>query len=149
MSMVETALYSPLIPAADPVAARMFLPCRASRTTIIRVRRMLSETEIERYGTPNWENLGSMPLAHGCCRKYSITIPIPILIALAQSIAEGLWGGRMRTKRGKVQEAGKDDRPEVCGVDDVATVDLGAEHTLHIRASGRGIGQRTNQKTIR
>jgi len=34
----------------------------------------------------------------------------------------------MRTQRGKVQEAGEGDSPEVCGVDDVATIDLGAEH---------------------
>ena len=77
MSVVETVLYNPVIPAADPVAARMFLPCRTSRTTIIRVRRTLSETEIERYGIPNWENI-----ARWCSRKHSITIPVPILMAL-------------------------------------------------------------------
>ena len=49
MRMVETVLYHPLIPARYPVAVRMVLPCRTSRVTIIRVRRTLSETEIERY----------------------------------------------------------------------------------------------------
>jgi len=50
MSMVAMVLYSPLIPTGDPVAARTFLPCRTSRTTIMRVRRMLSDNEIEMYG---------------------------------------------------------------------------------------------------
>ena len=49
MRMMETVLYNPLIPARDPVAARMVLPCRESWTTIIMVRRTLSETESERY----------------------------------------------------------------------------------------------------
>jgi len=82
INMVETVLYNPVIPAADPVAARMFLPCRASRMTIIKVRRILSETEIERYGMPNWENIGHKSLARWCCRKYSSAIPLPILMAL-------------------------------------------------------------------
>ena len=47
MSMVAIVLYNPLIPAEDPVAMRTFLPCRMSRMTIMRVRRMLSEREIE------------------------------------------------------------------------------------------------------
>jgi len=55
----------------------------------------------------------------------------------------------MRTQRGKVQEAWKGDGPEVCGVDNVATVDLGAEQASDARASECGIRQRTNQKTIR
>ena len=59
-----------------------------------------------------------------------------------------MWKGGMRTKRGKVHEAGKDDSPEVCGVDNVATVDLGVEQTLGTQASEHGIKQRTNQKTI-
>jgi len=55
----------------------------------------------------------------------------------------------MRTQRSEVHEAGKGDSPEVCGVDYVATVDLGVEQALDIRASRRDIKQRTNQKTIR
>ena len=50
MSMVAIVLYNPLIPTGDPVAARTSLPWRTSRTTIMRVRRMLSESEIEMYG---------------------------------------------------------------------------------------------------
>ena len=49
ISMVVIVLYNPPIPAVDPVAARTFLPYRTSRTVIMRVRRMLSESEIERY----------------------------------------------------------------------------------------------------
>jgi len=55
----------------------------------------------------------------------------------------------MRTQRGKVHEAGKGNSPELCGVDNVATVDLGAEKTLDTRESGRDIKQRTHQQTIR
>ena len=47
MSMVAIDLYNPLIPVGDPVAARTFLPYRMSRTTIMRVRRMLTESAIE------------------------------------------------------------------------------------------------------
>jgi len=50
MSMVAMVLYNPPIPAQDPVAARTDLPCRTSRRTIIRVRKTLSETGIEKYG---------------------------------------------------------------------------------------------------
>ena len=57
ISMVAMALYDPLIPAGDPVAARMFLPYRTSRTTIIRVRRTLSESESEMYTESNWNLL--------------------------------------------------------------------------------------------
>ena len=49
-SMVAIVLYNPLILPEDPVAARKFFPCRTSRTTIMRVRITLSESEIERYG---------------------------------------------------------------------------------------------------
>ena len=50
MSMVAMATYNPPNPAKDPVAARKFLPCRTSRTTIMKVSRTLSESEIEIYG---------------------------------------------------------------------------------------------------
>jgi len=148
MSMVEIALYNPLIPTWDPVAARMFLPCRTSRMTIIRVRRTLSETEIERYGIPKRGSIGLL-LRYLPCWKHSVTIPIPTLMGLVQSIAAGLWKGIIRTQRGKVQEARKNDSPEVRGVDNIATVDLGVEQALDVQASGCGIKHRTDQKTIR
>jgi len=47
-------------------------------------------------------------------------------MGLVWSIA-AVWKGGMVTQRGKVHEAGKGDSPEACGVDDVATVDLGVE----------------------
>jgi len=56
MSMVEIVLYNLPIPASGPVAVRTFLACRMSRMTIIRVRRTLSETEIERYATLDMES---------------------------------------------------------------------------------------------
>ena len=48
MNMVAMILYNLLVSDGDPVAVRSVLPCRTSRVTIIRVRRMLSETEIDR-----------------------------------------------------------------------------------------------------
>ena len=50
ISMAAIALYNPPIPAVDSVATGNLLPCKISRTTIMSVRRMLSETEIEKYG---------------------------------------------------------------------------------------------------
>ena len=52
MSMVTMTMYNPLIP-PFPVEVRMLLVCKMSRTTIMRVRRMLSDSEIEKYGRPN------------------------------------------------------------------------------------------------
>ena len=49
-SVVAMDLYKPLLPAGDPVAARTFLPYRTSRTMIMAVRRMLSESVIEYHG---------------------------------------------------------------------------------------------------
>ena len=48
MSIVAIDLYNPVTPAENPIAARTFLTCRESRTTIMRVRRRLRESEIER-----------------------------------------------------------------------------------------------------
>jgi len=78
-------LYNPLIPTEELVTARRFLPCMTSRTTIIRVRRMLSEAGIERYITPKLGTTGVTPVRPRCW-KYSVTIPIPILMALVQSV---------------------------------------------------------------
>ena len=50
MSMVMTVLYSPPIPARAVAAVRVLLLCRISRMMIMRVRRRLSESEIEKYG---------------------------------------------------------------------------------------------------
>ena len=51
-SMVIMVLYNPLIPPDIPKVVQTSLQCRRSRIMIIRVRRMLSATEIEKYGTP-------------------------------------------------------------------------------------------------
>jgi len=76
-------------------------------------------------------------------------MPIPTLVGLVRRTAAGVGKGGMRTQRGKVHEAGKGDSPEVCAIDDIATVDLGVEQVLDTRASERGVKQKTNQKTIR
>ena len=49
MNMVTMALHNPPLP-VPPMAVRTFLVCRTSRMTIIMVRMMLSEREIEKYG---------------------------------------------------------------------------------------------------
>ena len=56
------ALHNPPTPVV-PVAVRTSLACRTSRTTIMRVRRTLSETEIERYGRPNQKWLSGAALS--------------------------------------------------------------------------------------
>jgi len=76
MNMVEIILYNLLIPARDPVAVWEFLAYRMSRMTIIRVRRTLSETEIERYAIPNLENPSVEERLSTLCWKRSVTIPI-------------------------------------------------------------------------
>ena len=52
MSMVTMTLYNPPIP-VPPMEARMSLAWSISRMTIMRVRRTLSDNEIEKYGRPN------------------------------------------------------------------------------------------------
>jgi len=49
MSMVAMVLYTPPNPAEDFVATRLFLLRRTSRTTIMMVRRTLSESVAEWY----------------------------------------------------------------------------------------------------
>ena len=58
-SIVIMALYNPPIPPGVPRTARTALQCKTSRMTIMRVRRMLSETEIEKYGSPRLVTVGT------------------------------------------------------------------------------------------
>ena len=51
MNMVMTALHNPPLP-VPPIPVRTFLARRVSRMTMIGVRQMLSENQIERYGMP-------------------------------------------------------------------------------------------------
>ena len=51
-NMVTMTLCNPLIP-LSPVEVRMSLVCRMSRMMIMRVRRTLSDSAIEKYGRPN------------------------------------------------------------------------------------------------
>ena len=50
--MVMTESYNPCALVESPKAFRTFLRCEMSRVTIMRVRRTLSATEIEKYGMP-------------------------------------------------------------------------------------------------
>jgi len=90
MNMVEIVLYNLPIPARDPVAVRRFLPYRMSRMTIIRVRRILSAAEIERYTTPNLENPRRESAVLVLYWKQSVVTPIPTLMGLVRSIAAGV-----------------------------------------------------------
>ena len=56
--MVTTVLYIPPVRSGDPMTFRMSLLCRMSRTTIMIVRRMLSERESEKYEIPNFRAWG-------------------------------------------------------------------------------------------
>ena len=124
MSMVTTVLYSPLNLDGAPVVARMSLPCRTSRMTIRKVRRILSETEIAKYGRPKKLAIGVWGLFRPQACQTSIIIPIAEPITLAQSITAGLAKIRTRTHRAKVHEAGKGSNPEVPGVNHIATKEL-------------------------
>ena len=52
MSIVTMVLYNPVNPEGASVTVRMFLMCKTRRITIMSVRRMLSETEMEKYERP-------------------------------------------------------------------------------------------------
>ena len=127
--MVTMVLYITLIPDAPPVAAWMFLPCRMSKTTIMRVRRTLSETEITKYGKPKKVATGVWGLFHPQACPTSIMIPIAIGFPLAQSVAAGPWGIQMRTRRAKVHETREGNNPAVPRVYHVATKELAEEPT--------------------
>jgi len=80
MSMVAMVLYTPLTPTEDQVVARMLLPRRTSRTTIMRVRRTLSESEIENHARFHGRKLT------GSVTGKSERVPVAILLALALGI---------------------------------------------------------------
>ena len=79
MSMVMMVLYSPIVPAA-PLAEGMLLLCSARRTTIMTVRRTLSETEIERYGRPKSRVVVIEKRRHPKPSETSIMTPIATLV---------------------------------------------------------------------
>ena len=125
MSMVATAMYNPLIPDGEPVAARTFLLPRKSRRTIMRVRRTLSETATEIHGILYLRRRMAQVLLTGCDIWKMTKIPIPILMSLAQSVTARLWRTQIRTNGCKVHEEGEGDDPKVRGVDHVTTMELG------------------------
>ena len=66
MSMVTMALYNPVAPEGASMAVRIFLLCKTSRITIMSVRRMLSEREMEKYGRPKLMAMEFQMLLFGC-----------------------------------------------------------------------------------
>ena len=139
--MVAMVLYNPPIPTRDPVTARMFLPCRMIRVTIMRVRRVLSETEIERCGRMK------LTLPHPQEWEASTAMPVAISTTLAQSTAARLGRTRIHTHGGKVHEAGERGDPEVLAVDDVTTVKLD-KPALDASVGGCRTKRKTNQKAV-
>ena len=99
MSMVATATYNPLIPYGDPVAVRTLLLLRKSRRTITKVRRTLSETEIEIHGTLYLRRRMPQVLLTGCDIWWTTRIPVPKLEALAQNVTVGLWRNTYQRRR--------------------------------------------------
>ena len=141
MSMVTIVLYNLLIPFGDPTAARTDLSCRTSRVTIMRVRRTLSATEIERFGRMN------LTSPHPQEWVAIIVILVAILTLSAQDTVAGLWRTQRRTQSGKVHKAGEGDDPEVPAKYYITTIKLG-EPVLDAWENGGRINQTTNQKAI-
>ena len=54
----------------------------------------------------------------------------------------------MHTQRAEIHEAGEGDGPEVLGVDNVATIELGEKPASDTSVNERSIKQRSNQNTI-
>ena len=134
MSMVAMVLYNPAIPARDPVVARMFLPCSTSRVTIMRVRRTLSETEIERCGRVR------LSLPHPQEWEASTAIPVPTFVVSTHSTTTSSRRRHIHTHGGKVHEAGEGDGPEIPAEDYETTVKL-EELALDSWAGGSRIEQ--------
>jgi len=118
-------LYNPPSPLSDPMAAPTFLLCRMSRMAIMRVRRTLSEIEIERYGIAKSKETTLQILVPGLeVRWMSVMIPIATTMTLARKVTLNSSKTLMRTYRGSVHEAGEGDDPKFRGVDHVAAVEL-------------------------
>jgi len=97
MSMVTTALYSPVNPEGAPIAVRILLLCRTSRITIMSVRRTLSESEIKKYGRPKLMEVEPQTQLFGCEDWWMSTVPVAVsTTSLAQSAAD-VWRNQVRT----------------------------------------------------
>jgi len=117
--------------------------------TIIKVRRTLSEIEIERYGIVGLEMTQSQTAPSDLAPwMTSIIIPAPMLVVLAQSVTTGLRGTGIRTQRTKEHEAGEGHDPGVHGVEHAATAELEEEQVLDTQPRESSIKQWTNQKAI-
>ena len=86
----------------------------------MRVRRTLSESEIERHARLDQRFFVTHSLV-----VQIVSIPIAISLKLALRIIGVCGETETPTERGKVHEAGEGDSPEVHGENYVATVDLG------------------------
>ena len=85
MNIVTLALYNPPL-SVPPMTVRTFLAYRMSLMTIMRVRRTLSESEIEKYGIV--AQLLPIDTEPGWSRHI---IPITTLMTLALGVAARSW----------------------------------------------------------
>ena len=90
MSIVTTAVYSPIAPPEAPMTFRTFLRCMMSRVTIMSVRRMLRERQIEKYEVATLTVVAvSRPVVDPFL-MYTIPIPTPISLANVSPAHGGL-----------------------------------------------------------
>ena len=109
-----------------------------SRTTIMSVRRTLSETEIE-YEVPTLMVSSPQMVQSGFETWYQTSkIPIAVPAASAEKATVSLRMNKEPTERAEVEQAGKSDGPVVHGVNHVTPVELAEGFVLDIRRpSGR------------
>jgi hypothetical protein len=65
--------------------------------TIMRVRRTLSETEIETHGMLRWRRILAQKLLNPPAWEMSNRMPVAVLIMLAQSAGVGPWRTQTHT----------------------------------------------------
>lgn len=97
MSIVTTVAvveYSPLAPSEAPIAFRTFLMCMMSRATIMSVRMMLSEREIEKYEVSKLADRAVLSLVPD--PWYICATPITRSVMLANVSAEDLSAYQQR-----------------------------------------------------
>ena len=140
-----TVLYSPPTLAG---VVRTFLLCRTSRATIMRVRRTLTVTEIEKYGILKLKATDfQMRLSGREDQRMSAMMPIATSKMLVQSADASLWRTQTRTHRAKVHDGGDDDDPKVHRIGYVATIEL--EVSVLGASTRTQHKQGTNQKALR
>jgi len=91
---------------------------------IMSVRRILSESEIEKYERPKSMATESQMSLFGCEDRWMSMMPVAVSTApLAQS-ATDVWKNRARTQGAEIHKEGEGNDPEIHGIDNVAAIEL-------------------------